>query len=647
MNFRLLSFLLFLIFFQHSLHAQSPRQIIDSLRLRIQEDLPADQLANMYGELGWQYAVFNLDSAIYFGELAVEKAKESKDTKILAQSYTDLGSGFLQKGELDEAMKLYLLAREIREESQDSLGLAKVYNALGYIFQRKYESDSAIYFFLKALPIFEKEGALLNAAAVKNNLGVIYQNLPDYDKAIQMYQEVAELRKELGDYRNLVGTYNNLGSCYKYLGDYEQADQYFQDAISLALELDDPLNQAISYRIYSFFLQEIGDIEKLESVAKKGLIVAQSINAEFEKAGLELALGIAYNAQKKYAEAKPLLLEAAEKFKEQGSEEDVLFSYFELIPLYASIGKPDSSRYYANLYQETFRNKLEKESRERTTELETKYQTELKDLQIAEQQLEIRNKNLQLFGSLGLALILAIVGYLLYSQQKLKNKQLKQEGELKAALAQIETQNKLQEQRLLISRDLHDNIGAQLTFIISSIENLKYFDPIKETLTPRYESIANFTKQTIRELRDTIWAMNSGSVSFENLIGRVHNFIQQGQDSTQVKLEFIQDSDVDLSAKMPSATSIQVLRIVQEAIQNALKYGEAKVIQVLITKDSGSLTFQIKDDGKGFDKEKVQLGNGLSNMQKRADEIGGKLEIKAQIGVGTEVILQLSSGTFS
>ncbi|MCR9082069.1 MAG: ATP-binding protein, partial [Cyclobacteriaceae bacterium] len=316
--------------------------------------------------------------------------------------------------------------------------------------------------------------------------------------------------------------------------------------------------------------------------------------------------------------------------------------YLELITSFAALGDADSSRYYANLYQSTLRSKEEKAAKELTAELETKYQTALKDSQISEQQLQIRNKNFQLYGSLLMALVLGLVGYLLYKQQKLKNRQLEQEVELKEALAQIETQNKLQEQRLLIARDLHDNIGAQLTFIISSIENLKYFEPIKESLTPRFESIANFTKQTIRELRDTIWAMNSGAVTLEDLVGRVKNFIQQGKQSTDVKLDFVQEEGLDLSKKISSANSIQILRILQEAVQNAVKYADASQIQVIFSLGENQLQFQVIDNGKGFDLEKVKAGNGLGNMQKRADEIEASLSVKSETGRGTEICLLLS-----
>lgn len=635
------SFLLFLVLSSY-VFGQSPRQIVDSLLNSAQQENTDETLAAIYGELGWTYAAINLDSAIYYGQLAVELSEKTGDETLLAQSYSDLGSGYLQKGQLQEAGEVYLKSLEIREANRDSLGMAKVYNALGFILQRKYESDSAITYFLKALPIFEKEGALLNAATILNNIGVIYQNMSNYPKAIEFYERAAVMREAQKDFRNLIGSYANLGTAYKYLGDFELAEEYFQKAIDLAIREDDPRNLAVSYRMYAFFLQEKGDMSRLEEVAQKGLEAAKAVNALYEEATMEYALGVVENTKKNYKKAKDYLESAAEKFVSQGAEDDVFGPYLELITSFAALGDADSSRYYVNLYQSTLRSKEEKAAKELTAELETKYQTALKDSQISEQQLQIRNKNFQLYGSLLMALVLGLVGYLLYKQQKLKNRQLEQEVELKEALAQIETQNKLQEQRLLIARDLHDNIGAQLTFIISSIENLKYFEPIKESLTPRYESIANFTKQTIRELRDTIWAMNSGAVTLEDLVGRVKNFIQQGKQSTDVKLDFVQEEGLDLSKKISSANSIQILRILQEAVQNAVKYADASQIQVIFSFNENQLQFQVIDNGKGFDLEKVKAGNGLGNMQKRADEIEASLSVKSETGRGTEISLLLS-----
>ncbi|WP_297336754.1 sensor histidine kinase [Algoriphagus sp.] len=631
--------LLAFVFHSNYIFGQGAKILIDSLRAQVTEPMSDEKLANLYGELGWQYAAFNLDSAIYFGKLAVETAHKTDNPGILAQAYSDLGSGFLQKGELEEGRKMYTQALDIRQQLGDSLGMAKVFIALGFVYQKTYESDSAISSFLRALPIFEKENDLLSVATIKSNLGVIYQNLSRFEDAIQVYQESVAIREELGDYRSLVGTYNNMGSSYKYLKDFDQAEAYFQKALSLAKELGEPMSLAISHRVYAIFLQELGEMKALEEVSRSGLEVARSINAGYEEATLEFALGVSLNAQGSFDEAKAHLLNSAASFQSQGAEEDVLGPFFELISLYAAQGIPDSSRYYANRYIELQRQKIEKESRELTAELDTRYQTELKDLQIAEQELEIQNKNLQIFGSLILALILAVVGYLLYYQQRLRNQQIRQESALKTALAKIETQNKLNEQRMLIARDLHDTIGAQLTFIISSIENLNYFEPIKETLTQRYRAIADFTRQTITELRDTIWAMNQGKVSWESLFVRVQDYLKKAKEIVEMDITLTVAPNFPSKSELNSSDSLHVLRIIQEAVQNAIKYAQASAIKINLTGNEVHFELSISDNGLGFDESQIQAGHGLYNMRKRAEELGGNLEIISKPKAGTQVIL--------
>ena len=633
--------LLILVFtFSKSLFAQSPRIIIDSLLIQIQEDLPTEKRAVIYSELGWQYASVNLDSAIYYGQLAVEAAKKTDDKKLLAQAHSDLGSGYIQKGEIEPALQNYKTTLRIREEIADSAGIAKVYNNLGFIYQRIYESDSALMYFLLGLPYFEKTGDLVNAASVKNNLAVIYRSLMNYEKAIQLFEEVAEYRAEVQDFKGLSGTYSNLGSIYKSLKKYDEARAYFELAVNSADDSQDLYVQATAYRNYTLFLNEVGETDQAIEAAEKGLLISKEVNAQYEIAALEFNLGIAYQEKGLFERAKPFYLRAEKSFIEQGSAEDAIPIYLELIPLYAAIGKQDSSKHYSNMYQETLRTRMEKESRELTAELETKYQTEKKDLEIAQQELAIRSKNLQLYGSLILAIILGVVGYLLYKQQKLKNRQLKQEGKLKMALAQIETQNKLQEQRILISRDLHDNIGAQLTFIISAIENLKYFDPVKDTLTRRYDSIADFTKQTITELRDTIWAMNSGQITLGQLSARISDYLERAGISTRgITFEFEVDKSIDPNFSLVSSKGIQIYRIVQEAIQNSLKYAYPSQIMVSVAQVGEDFQLEIKDDGTGFDESKIKPGNGLYNMRKRAEELGGKLEVQSETGKGTSVTL--------
>ena len=237
-----------------------------------------------------------------------------------------------------------------------------------------------------------------------------------------------------------------------------------------------------------------------------------------------------------------------------------------------------------------------------------------------------------------LAVVLGLLGYLFYNQQKLKNRQLQKENQLKDALIKIETQNKLQEQRLRISRDLHDNIGAQLTFIISSLDNLKYGFKIPEKLGNKIKGISEFTTTTIHELRDTIWAMNKDKITFEDLQIRISNFIDQANLAAQnIKFNFNVYESVDNEMAFTSVKGMNIYRIIQEAINNAVKYAEASAIHVDISKHEDRMIIRIKDDGKGFNEATINRGNGLNNMRKRSEDIKGQLTIHSEIDKGTVV----------
>ncbi len=245
-----------------------------------------------------------------------------------------------------------------------------------------------------------------------------------------------------------------------------------------------------------------------------------------------------------------------------------------------------------------------------------------------QEELEHKRKSTWLYISSIFAFFSILFGYLFSRQQKIKNQQQQQEFDLKSAILKIEGQNNLHEQRLSISRDLHDNIGAQLTFIISSVENIKHGFALENAkLVQKLNNIANFSKSTIIELRDTIWALNQDEISFEELHLRVNNFIENAQIS-QSNTIFLFRIDENLSKlKLSSIQGVNVYRTIQEAINNALKYANATEISATINRHNNKITIAISDNGNGFDVNSVVLGNGLKNMKKRIQEIDGTFSI--------------------
>ncbi len=273
-------------------------------------------------------------------------------------------------------------------------------------------------------------------------------------------------------------------------------------------------------------------------------------------------------------------------------------------------------------------------------ELQIKFDTAKKEKQILEQK-NLEKKRMNTIKILGILFCFGIIiSFLVYRTLKLKNKQQKQEYELKYAIEEIAHQNKLQEQRLSISRDLHDNIGAQLTFIISSIETLKQAFNIKdEKINNKLTSISNFTKDTITELRDTIWAMNHSEIDFNEIRNRILNFVEKARKSTEnINIAFERDPILD-NLHFSSVDGMNIYRITQEAVNNAMKYAEAKNILLNAKSVDHQVQITVTDDGRGFDIDETELGNGIRNMEKRASELNSALSINSETGKGTIITL--------
>jgi signal transduction histidine kinase len=136
--------------------------------------------------------------------------------------------------------------------------------------------------------------------------------------------------------------------------------------------------------------------------------------------------------------------------------------------------------------------------------------------------------------------------------------------------------------------------------------------------------------------------MNKSAISLEDLEVRISNFIDKADmASNNLSFEFSIDNSIANTEEFASVKGMNIYRIIQEAINNSLKYADASIIKVDILKHNKSIQFKITDNGKGFNKNDIEQGNGLNNMRKRAKEIGASLDINSELGKGTEVSIDL------
>ncbi|CAH8285314.1 tetratricopeptide repeat protein [Mariniflexile fucanivorans] len=640
---------IFLIIYSFGCFSQSSATELDSLKTILKKQ-KKDQKFSTLIDISNIYARIDLDSSKLYANKAYKLSEKIGNDSLKIKALMFLGHTSWERGNYAEAITNFKKSLAISTVIKDTTTIADAYNGLGIVYSKLGNLNTSISYYFKTLKMYEKLNDSLGVGATYLNIAWDYRKLKEYTKSINYNNKSLEIYTNLKDSLHMAMVNNNIAGSLNELGDYEKSLKfsnisklYFKKLQYERYTAYPITNIAISY-----------DSLHNYNEAKKNYLKAiqlHTLNKEpYELAFLNNALAnLNYNL-KDYKKAA-LIGEEAFRFAEEVSAIEFMVSSSKtLARTYEKLNDFNQSNKYLKLYIKFNDSIISTEKLKAIAEIETKYQTEKKEKEIlsqraniAEKELHINQKNTQILGLVILAIVVAILGYLLFNQQKLKNKQLQKENELKEALIKIENQNKLQEQRLTISRDLHDNIGAQLTFIISSIDNLQYgFKITNEKLTNKLSSISEFTKETIYELRDTIWAMNKSEISMEDLQVRISNFIDKGKiAATGIDFNFNVDKSISEELKFTSVSGMNIYRIVQEAINNAVKYADAKTITVNFIKRAGTLKINIIDDGKGFDINITVFGNGLNNMKKRALEIGSNLHIETQIHEGTTITFEV------
>lgn len=607
----------------------------------------------IYYHLSLIYMGHDDEQANEYADKLLEDDRTSNDQEHLGTAYYLKGKIMISSSNV-KALEYLKHAAEIFEKDNDSL-LKNVYFEQANIHILFSEFPEALKFGLKSLQYNRVNNISKNVQRDMSFIGYVYDRMYEFKESIKWNREALELAKALNDKKGEAMCYARIGIAFDELAEkdnfnkrlFDSALYYNQKATKLSFESNDLSLLRRSYSNIGNTYSKLKNFDKAEEYTLKSL----GVPGFEESKGVTLVnLGKIYLETNRYQEAKKILDSAMQNTLKYGTRKYQLEAFYRFHEL--DVKKGDYKGALKNYieYKSIEDSLLNETKTKQIAEVSERYKTADKEREIliqradlAEKNLIIQKQNLQVLGLIALAIVMTLIGFLFYNQQKLKNKQLYKENELKDALIKIETQSKLQEQRLRISRDLHDNIGAQLAFIISSIDNLKYgFNIQDENLTQKLNGISEFTSSTIYELRDTIWAMNKNEITFEDLQLRISNYIDKAHVfEDKINFTFTVAEGVDLNRKFTSVEGMNIHRVIQEAIHNSLKHANPSQIRVEVSQKLHNLQFLVLDDGKGFDLKTVKKGNGLINMNKRIQEIGGEFSIDSVENNGTKIMILL------
>lgn len=573
------------------------------------------QLSTAYNQIGIYHVYMgHYDSTEVYFLKALEIRRQLKDSVGIGASLNNLGNVVLNKGDYDKATNYYIQALKIRAQINDSAGIASSTNNLGMIFYKQQNFSEAIKYYHKALYINQYQKVIDKEILILLNLGNIYDEMLELDSSVYYYQIAITKAEDFGDLRLMAMAYGNMGVTLQQLKKFALAEKYMRKALKIRTESDDIEGQAILYN----------------------------------------NLATLFVATKKYKEAINYFNKSLALSSQIGYLETSRDNYLGLSDAYEKLNQFEKAFFAHQQYNVIKDSMLNEVTNEQIALINTQYETEKKEKEIAEQQLKISAQQLKvkqrnyLLIILGLlVLFIIVIGGFVYRTQKQKQIRLQEENLLKEEIAHVNIQNKLHQERLVISGNLNDNIGSQLTYIISSIDNIQHlFKSADEKLTEKLTDVANFSRTTITQLRDTIWALNKDEISFDDLKARLYNYIQSAkiaQEQTAFNFNVKTVSKFQLNA----IQGVSIYRIVQEAINNVMKYAAATNVSLLISEKNDSLILSIKDDGIGFNMAEIQLGNGLENIKNRASAIHANFSINSTPTEGTEIILEIPIAEFS
>ncbi len=190
-----------------------------------------------------------------------------------------------------------------------------------------------------------------------------------------------------------------------------------------------------------------------------------------------------------------------------------------------------------------------------------------------------------------------------------------------------------------VARDLHDDMGSTLSTInILSAMAKNKINVDTEKADEYISKITDNSQRMMEAMDDIVWSIKPSNDSMQRIIARMREFATNVLESKDIELDFFADESL-FDVKLNMQARRDLFLIFKEAVNNAAKYSKASKLEIRILPEHKRLLLLVKDNGTGFDVSNADEGNGLGNMQKRADSLMGKITIKSAEGKGTEVKL--------
>lgn len=591
---------------------------------------------------------------------------------VACQNYY-LGDTLLFKKRTNEVLKL---AKTVN----DSFAIGDAHWNYASYYNYRQEYDSAYYHFDIAYAYFDKSGYNYEAAKIQYGMAFIKGRFKDYSGSEVLTYKAIDKFEKLDDYFSLYSSYNHLGNLQNDINEYDKALGYYTKALGYSKKvknnqyLQEATLSNIGYTYlrkdaYSKALEYFNELLKNDSLKFKNKALYARIidNKAFCKLLLKDTLNVAENLKKS--------LRIRERINNKGA---VVISKIHLSNYYAYKQDTNTAIRYAKeanrlaLDIENSRDYLESLLRLSKLDVAQASSYLKRYIDYSDSLIVVERKNLNKFTriayetdeyiqkserlseqkkwisviSLGIILLLGFMYFL--KNEKSKNELLlfenaQQKSNEKVYLISLKQQEKLEhervKERIRIAEELHDGVlgklfGTRMGLGFLEIEG-------SEKLQKKHQSFLAELQTIEKEIRDVSHKLSNNIESSQlNFSTIIHNLLKSKSKIGNFKFEYELDPSIHWR-DVNELIKVNLYRIIQEAIQNILKYALAKNVKLIFRLDKNSLIMEISDDGIGFDIKKNTKGIGLKNIKSRAKKINSEFIIVSKHNVGTQLTIKV------
>ena len=598
-------------------YAQNSR--LDSLTLRLNElknqqrSFPKDTLrVRLLNEIGQAYQ--NPDQAKPFYTEAIELSKKIKWKKGEALGKISLGHSYIQNYLYFQAIDELNQSLEIGKNIKDYNIITKANTYLGSAYYTLEEDSLAIYYYKEAAALL-KNTSLRQYCIVNSNIGLCLIRQKKYVKAIQLYKELINLYKPVSDALPVSWFYSNLGSAQQQAGLYSESVISFDSSLHYT-PLHPVSERAFTQSEKAMSLLYLGDKENAVRLAKEAAVMGEK-TTNFEKT----------------------------------------YIYENLYKILKTTDDADGA---LNAYEEwmELKNQNDQDLKKKSLEgIKLYYENQKKEIRLQQEGVK---SQLLLFGLGSIVIVLMVVFFnnrkldgknkLILRQkneitqinQNLEEKVEERTAELRQAYLEIKQamQKGQKFERERVATELHDNLGG----MISSIKfQMQAFDDssLLEKEKQLYKRIYSLIGNAYDEVRNISHNLLPKKLKEQGLKGAIKELIHNLNESNHIDFQLVYPNQLSV----PEAYEIDLYSIILEVVNNSIKHSKAKKVILIFSSEGSAINVLIEDDGIGFDLNHVPQGNGLLNIRKRIDKLGGTLHINSQQD-GSEFLISLPQPTY-